>query len=292
MNKFIALALTVIACSQAVDNNNDDRIAEWEKWRTNRVENLLKPGGWVSLSGLYWMRQGENTFGSGAGNSIQFPLDFPEAIGTLVVENNRVSLIGGIEGLKIDSVESGEGLVFDPDSGLVKVMEYRTYQWHIIERAGDIGIRLKNMDHPNSKKGLDLKYFEYNPDLVVKAGFIPYAIPRKMRMENVLGHEFEMEIEGQLRFRVNDTEYTLEPLDAGDEFFIIFSDETSAIETYGSGRYMYVKKSKAGEKVILDFNKSYNPPCAFTDFATCLLPPPENMLSLRIDAGELDYHMD
>ena len=101
-----------------------------------------------------------------------------------------------------------------------------------------------------------------------------------------------MNISGQLRFKIAGREYTLEPIDEGDKFFIIFSDETSAIETYGSGRYMYADRPVDGGRVELDFNKSCNPPCAFTDFATCLIPPPENRLDVRIDAGEYDYHMD
>ncbi|MCP4459677.1 MAG: DUF1684 domain-containing protein [Cytophagales bacterium] len=183
-------------------------------------------------------------------------------------------------------------VVFNQDSSTTKILEFDAYRWYIIERGNDIGIRLKNLEHPMLKSVIDIKYFDYNHEFSVKADFIPYSESKILKIVNVIGHEFELNINGQLRFEIAGSTYTLEPLDAGDEFFIIFSDGTSAIETYGSGRYLYATKAATGEKVDLNFNLAYNPPCAFTDYATCLIPPRENQLDLRIAAGEYDYHMD
>jgi len=253
---------------------------------------LKLPDGFLNLAGLYWLEEGDNTFGADSLNNIVFPNDLPDKIGNFQLSDNIVSILNPIKGLTIDSLMAEESVVFDQDSSVVKVMEYGTYRWFIIKRAENIGIRLMNLDHPKLKKSIDIKYFDYNQKLVLQAEFIPYSTPKKLKISNVLDHEFEMNISGQLKFEIDGTTYTMEPIDDGDDFFIIFSDETSAIETYGSGRYMYAKKPELGGKVDLNFNRSYNPPCAFTDFATCLIPPPENRLEVRIEAGEYNYHMD
>ncbi len=287
---FILLALFV-ACTPEVQIATEQQLSSWENWKKNRLNELKSPVGFLNLAGLYWLQDGANTFGSDSSNDIIFPTDLPKKMGVLELRGNEVIGLDFHEEILVDSVGSYSGQVYHTDSSKVPKMEWGTYRWFIIKRADDIGIRLKNLDHPNLAKEIDIKYYGFNSGLVVNAEFVPYPIPKKLKIENVLGHHFEMNISGQLQFKLNGINYTLEPMDEGKKFFIIFSDETSAIETYGSGRYLYAMRPKPGEKVLIDFNRSYNPPCAFTDFATCLIPPPENRLTIKVEAGELDYHM-
>ena len=283
--------LFLLACSPSPKRDVPDPTASWEAWKTKRMEELKSKEGFLNLEGLFWLEEGEYTFGSDSSSDLLFPEAFPANSGVFQVQNGQVRLKQLAEGILIDSLYQTGGLVFDQEQETASEMTYQSYVWYVIERVGNIGIRLKDLNHPKLAQDIDIHFYEYNPELVVEATFRPYLPPKKLNIKNILDHEFDMEIEGQLQFDIKGEQYTLEPLEDGD-FFIIFSDETSAVETYGSGRYMHVDKPGPDGKTIIDFNRSYNPPCAFTAFATCLIPPPENRLTLRIDAGELDYHLD
>ncbi len=289
-SKFV-IFLLILACTPAPKQATPEQLAEWNKWKAERMTELKSKEGFLNLEGLYWLEDGTNTFGSDSGNSIIFPEAFPSESGILNVVNGVVTITKVAQGILVDSVYQTESIVFDPDQEVVKEMVFGDYVWYIIERVGNVGVRLKDLNHPLLTENIDIHFYEYNPNLVVDAIFKPYIPMKKLKVDNVLGHHFEFEVEGQLQFQFNGNEYSLEPLKDTD-FFIIFSDETSAIETYGSGRYLHVPRPGPDGKTTIDFNKSYNPPCAFTDFATCLIPPPENRLEFRVNAGELDFHLD
>ncbi|MFY0688437.1 MAG: DUF1684 domain-containing protein [Cyclobacteriaceae bacterium] len=279
----IILLMIGFSCTQSSE------LEAWEAWKKERLRSLKEPQGFVNLAGLFWLDSGVNKIGSSG--DILFPNDMPADLGELVWRGDEVIYRSVSDDVTVDSTSVTDSVVVY-SAGNPKMMRWGSYVWYIIDRVGNIGVRLKNLNHPNLKKDIQLTYFDYNPELVVEATFMPYKQKKELRIDNVLGHEYQMEISGQLQFEIDGQPYTLEPIDEGEEFFIIFSDETSAIETYGSGRYMYADMPKGkGDKVLLDFNRCYNPPCAFTDFATCFIPPRENRLDLPIEAGELDYHM-
>ncbi|MDW3193902.1 MAG: DUF1684 domain-containing protein [Cytophagales bacterium] len=288
--QFLAF-LFILACTPAPKQATSEQLSGWESWKVDRMEELKSKEGFLNLAGLYWLQDGEHSFGSDSSNAVIFPVDFPAKSGVFKVEAGVVSISEVAEGILIDSTSQEEGLVFDLSQEVSKEMTYGNYVWYIIERVGNVGIRLKDLDHPMLAADPDIHFYEYNPDLVVEAIFKPYLPKKKLTIDNVLGHRFEMEIEGQLQFQFQGKNYSLEPLDDVD-FFVIFSDETSAIETYGSGRYLHVPLPGPDGKTTIDFNRAYNPPCAFTDFATCLIPPSENRLDFRVDGGELDFHME
>ncbi len=287
----LLLFLLIVSCSQA-NEATDEQLSDWKDWKETRMEELKSKDGYLNLAGLYWLEEGEHTFGSGSSNAVVFPNDFPSTSGVLIVQEGKVSVENLADGIRIDSDSTTSSLVFDLEKEVRKEMSYDSYVWYVIERQGDIGIRLKDLDHPALSKEIGIKFFDYNPKLQVQANFSRYTTSKKLRIDNILGHQFEFDIEGQLQFQVGEKSYTLEPMQDERDFFVIFSDETSAIETYGSGRYIHVPWPDESGKTMIDFNQSYNPPCAFSDFATCLIPPPENRLAFRIDAGELDYHME
>ncbi len=265
-----------------------------EEWKQQRLTDLYSESGFINLAGLYWMVPGEHLIGSSNTSQLQFPEDMPQHLGSLFVTRDQVVFTAnpGIQ-VEVDSVPAvGPTLVFDKDEGLALEMTWGTYKWFVIERAGNLGIRLKNLQHPALASKVKIDRFPPNLDWVVEASYRPYDVPRNLRIENVLGHVFDLNIPGKITFEKEGEMYTLEPLESDDRFFIIFSDATSGMDTYGSGRYMYADQPKKGNQILLDFNKAYNPPCAFTDFATCLIPPPENQLTLAIHAGEKDYHVN
>lgn len=287
----ILIFLVVLSCTPVSEEATPKQLTSWENWKVDRMDELKSKEGFINLAGLYWLEEGTHTFGSDSNNSVVFPADFPVESGVFLVENGTVSISGVAEGILVDSTYQDESLVFDLEQEIVKEMTYQNYVWYIIERVGHIGIRLKDLNHPMLTEAIDIHFYEYNPALVIEAVFKPYLPKKKLTVDNVLGHRFEFEVEGQLQFEFGGKSYSLEPLDDVD-FFVIFSDETSAIETYGSGRYLHVPLPGPDGKTTIDFNRAYNPPCAFTDFATCLIPPPENRLDFRVDGGELDYHLE
>ena len=269
-----------------------DLKAEVDKWHKGRMERLYAETGFLNLAGLFWMEPGDHTFGSSQDNSLVFPSDFAPLSGKLFVTPNQVvftpdpSFDVEIDGEPVASPT----LIYDKEEDLVKTLVFRSFKWFVIERAGNIGIRLKDLEHPLLKSKMNIGRFDISPEWVVEADYVPYDAPREIRIENIIGHVYDMPIQGQLRFEKDGKKYTLEPIIEGDKFFVIFSDETSGESTYGAGRYMYIDRPAGEVPVVLDFNKSYNPPCAFTEFATCFIPPPENRLSLVIEAGEKDFH--
>ncbi len=263
---------------------------EWMDWRGKRKDRLRSTWGYMNLAGLYWLEEGENTFGSDSANTLVFPPEAPGVIGKFFRNGEEVVFTSSMGAIEIDSASSEGGTVYGPLVNETILMRTDRFLWYVLERSGKIGIRLLDLEHPKLSRDLDLRYYDYNPDFITEATYVEYPFPKTIPITDVLGLNYEIEIPGQLQFVLEGMSLSLEVMPEGDEFFLIFSDETSAVETYGSGRYMYAKNPGPGNKTVLDFNKSYCPPCAFTDYATCYIPPPENQLSLAIKAGELDFH--
>jgi len=167
----------------------------------------------------------------------------------------------------------------------------RTLRFFVIERAGNLGVRVRDLSNPHRTGFQGLSYFPVSTAWVFEARFEPYQPARHIRIINILGMEHEYEFPGAVVFVKDGREWRLDAVleEPGDrELFIMFADATSGHETYGAGRFLYVPLPSAG-RTRLDFNKAYNPPCALNDFATCPLPPPQNHLKLRVDAGEKRY---
>lgn len=265
--------------------------AEVTKWRTNHETELKSENSWFSLAGLFWLKDGVNTIGKGANFDIQLTenfkgekfgeINFQNGIATLKVEN-------GVEALSDGKQISEIALASDKD-GKPTVVQTGSQTFYIIKREDKFGIRLKDK---NNKARLDfngLHWFPINEKLKVTATFEPFDKPKEVLIPNTIGSGYKMKSEGILKFKLLGKIYSLEPVEEDGRYFIIFRDLTSKKETYGVGRFLYAEKSK-DNKVILDFNKAENPPCAYTTFATCPIPPQQNRLQLAIKAGEKRYH--
>jgi uncharacterized protein (DUF1684 family) len=295
---FLILGILIISCGKfkAVD----EAVAKTElaaykeelkSWDKKRAEILSGPRGWLNVRGLFWLKEGINSFGAGMENDIVFPDGkIASKAGFFILHDTVVTmqLLPGVE-VKSDSVAVKTLVIFHPDSTRQKSLEAGSLQWFVIKRSDKVGIRLRDFETEklNSFKGIeryeaDLKW-RLNAKLRVQPG-------KSIAMQNVLGQTNLNPVKGTLTFTVDGQEFSLDAIDEDGKLFIIFGDATNGTETYGSGRYLYAAMPETGDNVVLDFNHAINPPCAFTEFATCLLPPKQNVLPMKVEAGEKDYH--
>ncbi len=296
MKKILAIvvSLMLVACGTQNRDEKFDKAAhkkEIGEWQQKRNAYQVSENGWVNLAGLFWLKEGINTFGSGADNDLVFPQGkIPEHAGFLLVNQNEITVSGAPEvAFNIQDRVVSSAVIFHPDSARVTVA-YGPLRWFVIKRGDQYGIRLRDLDHPLLKTFHGIECFPVDPAWRI-AGKVEWAdSTRTIDVTNVLGQTAPQRSVGTLVFSYQGQEYRLDALDeGGNEFFIIFGDETNARDTYGAGRYLYVPVPESGDAVIIDFNKAYNPPCAFTEFATCPLPPQQNVLPFAIPAGEKNY---
>jgi uncharacterized protein (DUF1684 family) len=246
---------------------------EIEKWKQARETSLRK--NWLQVAGLFWLHEGSNTFGRDPANDIVRP-DGPARAGSVDLRGGKVSVTmdGSTRSLAYNS------------AGAVNVGRLSLF---VIKRGEKIGIRLKDPQSKYVREFHGLDYFPLNEHFRVSARWV--AEPRQIPILNVLGQTEPSDCPGYAIFHIGGREFRLYPIieAPGDkQLFYIFRDQTAGKETYGAGRFLYSAMPKDGT-VMLDFNRAYNPPCAFTDYATCPLPPKENRLDVRIEAGEKKY---
>lgn len=258
------------------------------KWRAERRASLTSEKGWLTLVGLSWLHNGDN----------MVPLPVKPAMDTNIrLQANGVTTLQPNKSLKIGgkTVTAPVVLKNDTDPAGPTIVTMGTLSFQVIKRsdtAGDrYGVRMKDTRSEARTKFKGLDYFPAAERFRVEARFEPYNLPKKIAITNVLGMVSEEVTPGVLLFNIDGRDYKLEPiLEQGEtDLFIIFKDLTSAKETYGAARYLYAHPAGADGKTIIDFNHAYNPPCAFTPYATCPLPPQQNRLPIRIEAGEKKY---
>ena len=294
IRKILILFTTVILvnCSQENDaeKGSEEYIRSINEWSSAREERLTRENGWLNLAGLFWLEEGNNKFGSDKSNDIVFPEEAPDFIGSFILEDSTITVMinEDIPAL-IDSQEIKSADLRTDISGDPQMMDYKNLRWFLIKRGDQYGIRLRDLNSEAVTNFEGINRFSVNEDWKMTAEFIPFQEPKKINIPTILGTIEEDFAPGKLTFTKEGKEYSLLPTSAGEGLFVIFADETSGEETYGAGRFLYTEKPDSAGNVILDFNKAYNPPCAFTKYATCPLPPKENYLKLRISAGEKNY---
>jgi hypothetical protein len=264
-----------------------------EKWRQGREERLKSDEGWLTVAGLYWLREGENRFGTDAGADIVLPAGTaPGLVGSFLLKDGKIS-VRVEHGASVTS--SGRQITtmdLKPDSGgKPDVLALGDLSMFVIERGGRFAIRLRDKNSPMRRDFTGLRWYPVQERYRVTAQFTEYDPPKPIAIPNILGMVEKMPSPGYATFTLNGKRLRLEPVieDPGaKELFFIFKDATSGKTTYPAGRFLYADPPKGG-KIHLDFNKAYNPPCAFTPYATCPLPPRQNVLAAAIEAGELDY---
>ncbi len=266
-----------------------------EKWRQDRIARLTAPDGWLTLVGLYWLEPGVNRFGTASDNDVIFPTSTgaPAHIGQFDLVNGKVTV-------KISHgavTEDGKpvrtlALASDADGNPTE-LRLGHLLFYVIERGGRLGVRLKDSQAEARVHFKGIKHYPVEPKWRIVARFEPYNPPKVIPIATEAGTVAEEPSPGALVFEYNHKSYRLDALteEGTKDFFIIFRDHTSGRETYGGGRSLYAPPPGPDGTTILDFNKAYNQPCAFTHFATCSIPPPQNDLPFPVTAGEKAYPM-
>jgi uncharacterized protein len=268
---------------------------EIKQWQDKRTASLTRENGWLTLCGLFWLKEGENTFGSDSSNTIVFPIGkAPKVAGSVWLEKGKLRLQArpGIELRYKDSLVSS--LVMQSDEGKVEptILTTNTLSFYTIKRGEQFGVRVKDKENSARIHFKGLEYFPIDPKWRIEAKFEAYNPPKVIQIATIINTVENDTCPGTLVFDVDGATYRLDAvLERGtpDQIFIMFSDETSGKETYGLGRQLYADMPDVDNEVILDFNKAYNWPCAYTEFATCPIPPRQNHLSLLVQAGEKKY---
>jgi uncharacterized protein len=287
---FAVLLLFAAACryeppAGSIDGSSIQK--DEDAWRAHRAERLKAPDGWLTLAGLYWLSDGNN--------DVSLPAK-PPVPAQFVLHDGKVTMQPN-PSLTIDGKPVTAPVVLGDDTQSKTTLVRAGSLSFVAIRREDaahgprFGIRVRDTDaEPRTHfKGLD--YFPVDANSRVEARFEPYNPPKKIPITNVLGMTSNEISPGALVFTLQGREFRIDPiLEQGEtDYFIIFKDATSGKETYGAARYLYAHPPDASGKTIVDFNKAYNPPCAFTPYATCPLPPPQNRLPIRIEAGEKKY---
>jgi uncharacterized protein (DUF1684 family) len=262
-----------------------------EKWRLEREAGLKTEDGWLTVAGLFWLHEGENRCGSEPDASVSLPAGrAPAELGVFLFHAGKIAF-RGVPGLpvRLNGKPAIGTVALKPDSdGATDKLSFADFTMFAIKRGPKYGVRLKDIHSAMRRDFHGLKWYPVKDSARVVAKFTPYDKPRSIAIPNILGQTENLPSPGYATFRWKDHNYRLHPVLEGDQLFFIFRDQTSGKTTYGAGRFLYADMPKEG-KVVLDFNKAYNPPCAFTPFATCPLPPKQNRLITPIDAGELKY---
>lgn len=296
---------------------------EISEWQAGRQAGLSDPEGWRALVGLDWLESGETTVGGQADNDVVLDTEnAPSHIGTFTVKDPKGESAAdagapevwfrpaeGVEVTANGEAVSDEILLATDLEDDTTVLEVGSLALHVIEREEDdktrVAVRSRDREHPRLDHPPEIAFFPVDPAWRFEARFDRYEPPRESRIVNVLGMISWEPLVGALVFEKDGTEHRLDVLESGDELFVIFGDLTNGDTTYGSGRYLYTDNPLhddtveevvveedpveddpvEDDAVIVDFNRAYNPPCAFTDFATCPLPPPQNRLPIAVTAG-------
>ncbi len=265
-------------------------------WQKTRLARLTKDDGWLTLCGLFWLREGENTFGSDSTNSIVFPRGkTPGKAGSIWLEHGalRMQARPGAEVRYRDTAVTSMALQSDGEGASdPTILTIGPIRFYVIKRGEQLGVRVKDKENPARVNFKGLDYFTVDPKWRFEARFEPYRPPKILEIATMIGTTEKDSSPGALVFEMEGKTYRIDPvIETGNEnqLFIMFGDETSGKETYGNGRQLYTSLPDSTGHVILDFNKAYNWPCVFTVFATCPIPPRQNRLPLRVEAGEKMY---
>lgn len=266
----------------------------FEAWHADRVQALTHPTGWMRLAGLHWLQQGVQTFGSGPDADVRFPEGKLQPVaGSFRVRADSVWMTAGPSAeLTLDGepVRPGqEVLLFDPVTQDAPMVAGGSLEWLIIQREDLLGVRLYDHENPLADAFEGFERFPMDSAWHLKARLVPHSEPTQFAVTNVLGQTVMVDSPGILEFTTTTGEsYSILPMTEGEKMFIVFGDKTNGNATYGSGRYLYVEFPPEGsDMTIIDFNLAYNPPCSYTAFSTCQLPPPSNRLPIPVRAGEL-----
>ena len=287
----LAMAVTMAFAADTAATGYQRSIAEW---RAQREAKLKAEDGWLTVVGLTWLKPGANRVGSDPSFEVRLPKSVPANVGTLTLKAGKVRFTPApavavtMNGAAAKETE----LKPDVDAKYDRLAVGRV-KFFIIKREDKMGVRIKDNDSAARREFSGLKWYPVDPSWRVTAKYVPFDKPHTMTFDTAVGVKEQDESPGYVIFQRAGKEYRLEPVVEDNELWFVMRDQTSGKTTYGASRFLYTDLPKAGVKqagtVEIDFNKAENPPCVFTDYATCPLPPPQNRLPLAVTAGEQMY---
>lgn len=304
MRRVLALLPLLAACNNdppalptvAADVHRDSITA----WQASRQKAIYGPTGWATVLGLWWVEPGEITIGSDSSNRVVLPADHsPKRVGTVHITKDSAWFVAQ-KGVKatLDSQEVTAVRLhsdLEPKATIIRSGSLMIY--YLVREDRGVwkhALRIKDTASVARMAAAPFKYFPTDIKWRIQAKFVPSPKPDSLNIISVLGTETRMSHEGDVHFAVDGTKYQLaiirEPEDHGKDLFLMFTDSTSRKESYPATRYLWVSPPDSLGRTVLDFNKAYNPPCAFTKFATCPFPPKGNHVPIRIEGGEWNPH--
>lgn len=290
-------ALLAAACTapvpEPIDPEAHRRVVE--QWRQWRHEQLIRPDGWLSLAGLYWLDEGSNSFGAAAQSDLVVEVaGVPESLGSFERQGEQVEFVAAdgvqvtLDGEPVTRVAARTG---EPDEQ-APVLQWDRLSWYVLERGGRIGVRMRDARNRVLVEFSGIDSYPIDPRWRIVGRLEPYDPPRMIKVPNILGTLNDVESPAAAVFEVDGGQYRMDLWrdSPGDEdWFTAFADETNGAGTYGGGRFIRIDPPDEHGRLVIDFNRAYNPPCVFTPFATCPLPPRQNRLGLDIRAGEKNF---
>jgi uncharacterized protein len=262
------------------------------EWKADRLKGLKSKNGWLNLAGLFWLKEGQNSFGSDSSNSFRFPDDAPSKAGIINLKDSTITIhFNNLDGVLVDEQPAKDCLLFSDASDHPTHVKMGRYSFSIIKRGASYGVRLRDLESPLLSKLDFIPAYPVSSKWRIKTKLDKLDNPKTFEVNTVIGIPETYTAAGKLVFQLDGKEYSLIAFDEEGSYFIVFRDGTSSVDTYPAGRFLSAQKADSTGHTILDFNKATNPPCAFTPYATCPLPPRENVLSLKITAGEKDVHL-
>jgi uncharacterized protein len=308
--KLRVIVVSFLAMSLGAASAQDSYVTEIQQWQKEQEKELRADGGWLTVAGLFWLHSGNNTFGSGKTNEIVLPAPVPEKAGWFTLDKRTVtvsampSLNIRLNGQPIATGTSGgvvmkQAALVTNNGGRAGTITLGDLTIFPIARGDRIGIRLKDKNSQARRDFKGMRYYPINPGYRLTADFVPAEKGATLKIPNIIGQINDLPTPGYAEFTLDGKKLRLAPVTEGDcgdgtaltnrgncRLFFIFKDLTSGHGTYPPGRFLYTGLPENG-KLVLDFNRAENPPCAWTAYATCPLPPKENVLSVPVEAGEM-----
>ncbi len=285
-----AAAISFLAISVACGTPSPrDYAAEIEAWRTEREARLKADDGWLTLTGLFFLNEGDNSFGSSPQNDIELRAG-PERAGIITLRDGGVSVraVEGktllVDGRSVDAAQLWPSEGSDPPTITLGPLSLFCHE------SGDrLAMRLRDSESEIRREFTKLRWYPVDESFRIRGRYVPHDKPRTMKLANNLGDVLTLRTSGSVALTVKGEALRLTAIDYDDRLWFVFNDLTSGSETYPAARFLYADMPDVDGTTTVDFNQAYNPPCAFNPYTTCPLPPPENQLQIRIEAGELDY---
>jgi uncharacterized protein len=294
MRSFLFALLALWFFPRALSADNSPYADEIQKWRTAREDKLRAENGWLTLVGRFPLKEGANTFGTGKNNDVVFPAALegtgPDRLGTIQVNLKEkqvtLQLAGGVSMMSGGKSFSGER-VLGTDTEKRDWVALKRLSMHVIQRDGKYILRLADNESPVRKDFAGCIWYPPDEAYKVQAKFVPYPEGKTLAIVNIINEVSKQPCPGYAEFELHGEKFQLDAIKEGDGLFFVFRDGTAGATTYQSARFLDIdKQPEANATFTLDFNKAYNPPCAFSAYTTCPLPPKQNILKTRLEAGE------